>query len=76
MSTDLKLVEQDLSGTLTAALEIAQRRADTLRQLREALERNDDALALSIARKVCGLNESKKMLRIVASKHGGPSSNR
>lgn len=60
MSAKLKLVEDETSvpaGVMSAALEIAQRRADTLRQLRNALKRGDDAEALSIARKVCGLNE-------------------
>lgn len=44
-------------GLVNAALEIAERQSHILRQLRSALERGDDALALSLARKVCGLNE-------------------
>jgi len=57
MRTEAHIVE-DLSGTLEAAIEIAHRRANNLRQLRDALERNDKEEALSIARKVCGLNET------------------
>lgn len=59
MSAKLKLVEDNNlppAGVLDAALEVARRRADTLRQLRDALKRGDDALALSIARKVVGLD--------------------
>jgi hypothetical protein len=66
---------EDLSGTLDAALEISARRAQSLRQLREALESNDDALALSIARKVCGLND-QTMLRAVESINGRTSDRR
>lgn len=47
----------DYQGTIDAALEIAQRRADTLRELREALVSNDETKALSLARKVCGLDD-------------------
>ena len=44
-------------GLVDAALEIAEQRTQTLRQLRHALERGDNDLALSLARKVCRLNE-------------------
>jgi hypothetical protein len=59
MRPELKIVERDLSGTLDAALEISKRRANNLRELRQALERNDDALALSIARRLVGLNDQE-----------------
>lgn len=49
--------QPDFSGVVDRAIEISRRRADTLRQLREALLSNDDAAALSLARKVCGLDE-------------------
>lgn len=52
----LPTVDKD-QGLVNAALEIAERRANTLRQLKEALLSNDNELALSLARKVCGLNE-------------------
>lgn len=67
MAANLKLVEQEIRGTLEAALEIAEQRANTLRQLRDALESNDDVEALSIARKLCGLNE--KSDRVVKGVH-------
>jgi hypothetical protein len=56
LSASLKLVDGH-QGTFDAALEIAQRRADTLRELREALVSNDEKKALSLARKVCGLDD-------------------
>lgn len=59
VNAELKIVEPDLSGTVEAALEISKRRANNLRELRQALERNDDALALSIARRLVGLNDEK-----------------
>lgn len=59
MSAKLKLVGGENPGTFEAALEIAERRAQTLRQLRTALESNDNARALSIARKLCGLKNEE-----------------
>jgi hypothetical protein len=41
-----------------AALSIARSRAQTLDQLRRALERDDDAEALSIARRLTGLSDN------------------
>lgn len=68
----MSALEKDLSGTLDAALEIAAARAQSLRQLRDALESNDDALALSIARKVCGLNDETGN-RTTPRQYSGPS---
>lgn len=61
-------------GLVNAALEIAERRADTLRQLKAVLLSNDDELALSLARKVCGLNE--KSNRANKSLYGIPGGKR
>lgn len=47
-------------GCLEAALQIAQRRAVQLEQLREALVREDNEQALTIAKQLCGLNDEKK----------------
>ena len=66
-------VEAD-QGLVDAALEIAERRANTLRQLKTALLSNDDAKALSLARKLCGINE--KSHRTFKSIDGGASSRR
>jgi hypothetical protein len=72
MRTKLKLVDTE-SGLLNAALEIAQRRANTLRELRQALVRGDDLLAISLSRKVCGLKvcglDDKKNHRTDSCKH-------
>jgi hypothetical protein len=48
-------INDDLSGTVKAALEIATERRATLAQMRKALERGDDAEALRHARTLCGL---------------------
>lgn len=56
MNSELELKNND-QGLIDAALEIAERRAHTLRQLRDALVSGDDEKALSLARKVCGLDE-------------------
>lgn len=47
------------TGLVDVALEIAERRAVSLRQLRDALVRGDNVKALSLARKVCGLTDEK-----------------
>jgi hypothetical protein len=74
--TNLRLAtEPDFSGVFDRAIEIGRRRADTLRQLRSALESGDDALALSIAREVCGLNV-KAVSPIAAGQHGRASRSR
>jgi hypothetical protein len=44
-----------LRGVLEAALEIAQRRRDTLAQLRAALEAGDQERAITLAKELCGL---------------------
>lgn len=62
-------------GLVEAALEIAERRTNTLRELRVALERGDNDLALSIARKVCGLNDQKSH-RVVEGIHSRTSRRR
>ena len=49
----------DYSGLLEAALEISKRRADVMRQMREALLRGDEAEALVYARVLCGLEPEK-----------------
>jgi hypothetical protein len=61
-------------GLVDAALEIAERRANTLRQLKAALLSNDDELALSLARKVCGLDEKNN--RANQSLYGIPGGKR
>ena len=48
-TADQRLVE--------AVLEIAERRATTLLRLHHALVRGEDAKALALARKLCGLDE-------------------
>ena len=50
-TADRRLVE--------AALEIVERRATTLLRLHNALVRGEDAKALALARKLCGLDEQK-----------------
>lgn len=42
-------------GLVEAAIAIARDRQETMKHLRTALEASDDAEALKIARKLCGL---------------------
>ena len=48
-----------LKGVIEAALEIARRRSETLRLLRQALVTCDDTRALAFARDICGLDDEK-----------------
>lgn len=46
------------SGLLDAALVIANRRAEKMRQMRECLVRGDDAAVLELARELCDVKEA------------------
>lgn len=48
-----------MGGLVDAALEIANGRRETLRQLREALKAEDNTEALRLARRLCGLDEEE-----------------
>ena len=52
-----------LSGVLNAALEIADKRRETLARLRAALEKGDDTEALKVARALCGVEDGQKSHR-------------
>ena len=49
-----------LAGVLNAALEIADKRRETLARLRAALEKGDDAEALKVARALCGVENEEE----------------
>ena len=54
-------MDRDLTDTdLEAILDIADRRAELIDQLQDALERDDTLAALELARRVCGLTEKLK----------------
>jgi hypothetical protein len=67
MSAELEINQ----GLVDAAIEIAERRADNLRQLKKALLSNDNELALSLARKLVGISETSN--RTFKSLDGGAS---
>jgi hypothetical protein len=46
-------------GLVSAALEIARKREQTLSDLRQALESGNDRVALSLARKIVGLEDEQ-----------------
>ena len=48
---------QNLGGALNAALEIAQRRRDTLARLKVALTNENFELAIALAKRLCGLTD-------------------
>jgi hypothetical protein len=50
-------------GLVDAAIEIAQRRRETLRRLRQALETSEDAEALNVARELCGMENEQESHR-------------
>jgi uncharacterized protein YpiB (UPF0302 family) len=49
-----------LSGLIDAALEISRRRADTLKLIREACEREDKEEVLRLSRILVGLDDEQK----------------
>jgi len=49
--------EVDLKRVVEAAINIAARRREILLQLRRALESNDVAEAIKLAKELCGLND-------------------
>jgi len=49
----------NLAGMVDAALEVCERRRDTLRRLKDALINEDTDKALSLARQLCGLEDMK-----------------
>jgi hypothetical protein len=49
-----------MKDLLDAALEIAQKRRDTLARLRAAVEAQDKAQTFSIARELCGLDDEQE----------------
>ncbi len=58
--SDLMSDNLSLSGVLNAALEIADKRRETLARLRAALEKGDDTEALKVARALCGVDDEQK----------------
>jgi hypothetical protein len=50
-------------GVLNAALEIADKRRETLARLRAALEQGDDTEALKVARTLCRVENGEKSHR-------------
>jgi hypothetical protein len=52
-----------LSGLMDAALEISRRRAETLGQLRDALERGETEEALELAKQLVGLSDEQESNR-------------
>lgn len=52
------------SALIAEALEIAQKRRETLEQMRAALKRGDDVEALKQARILCGLTDEKQGNRV------------
>jgi hypothetical protein len=55
--------DPSLSGVLNAALEIADKRRETLTRLRAALEKGDDTEALEVARALCGIEHEQEGYR-------------
>lgn len=53
-----------LDGLIDAALEIAERRRETLRRLREALKAKDVIEVFRAAEELCGLSDDQKSNRI------------
>jgi hypothetical protein len=51
------------NALIDAALDIAQERRDILTELRAALETGDHLRALSLARKLCGLEDEQERNR-------------
>jgi hypothetical protein len=49
----------DLSGIVDAAVEISERRRETLATMKEALERGDSEEALEYARQLCGIDDEE-----------------
>jgi len=58
-----------LSGLVEAALEISRKRAETLGQLRDALERGDKEEALVLAKQLVGLSDDQESNRVDTSVH-------
>lgn len=73
VSTTLKLADND-EGLVTAALEIAQRRKDTLRRVKSAIRNRDLDEADRLITEL--VPDDKKVSRIAESKHGRTSSRR
>lgn len=57
---DLERKEIDISHIVSAALAIAAKRREVLLRLREALQANDVAKAITLAKELCGLNEQER----------------
>ena len=60
LSPPVDSTKSTLTGVVLAALEISQRRRDTMRRLKAALEGGDDAGALEIARELCGIDHDER----------------
>lgn len=56
------------SGIVEVALKISARRREILRQMREALTRNDDQTALRFARQLCDLEDESVGRALLANK--------
>lgn len=52
---NLEISDPTLKELVNEALEISRRRRDTLADLRTALQQEDDAEALRLARQLCGI---------------------
>jgi len=48
---------EEFRGFIDCAIEVAENRAKLLQNLKDALEANDDQLALTYARQLCGVKE-------------------
>lgn len=57
-------MSEALNGIIDAALEISERRRNILAQMREALKQGDEGKALTLAKKLCGVDDEQKSNRI------------
>jgi uncharacterized protein YpiB (UPF0302 family) len=60
MIDDKNFDKAALGGLVDAALDIAKKRKDVLRDLRAALQTHDTEEALKLARQLCGLEDEKE----------------
>jgi hypothetical protein len=56
-------MSEALNGIIDAAFEISERRRDILAQMREAFDRGDVSEALTLAKKLCGVDDEQKSNR-------------
>jgi hypothetical protein len=59
--------KSSLNGLIDAALEISERRRETIGQLRDALEHGREREALELAQQLCGINYEQKSNRVNTS---------